>query len=149
MMVALVTGLLYYCIAAVVLIWTGVGSCTGKRWVRPIVLIGSVASIYFGIGTVIGTLAVFLITSHTRSTPATSSSFFLMGILIAVGFEALVLLVLPSAMFWFYIKAQTREVLQSLDLTPRHWTDGIPVPLLGWAIAWFVFGLYAVDWRER
>ncbi len=139
--------LLVYWIAAVFLIWTGIGSCLGRRWVRPIVMVFSAMSILSGLAGV-GAIVFQLILGIGNSSPAVgsaaaaapSAAVMTAGFLAGALFLLLIAVALPAAMFIYYRKAATKETLELLDPI-RRWTDSIAMPALGWAIGCFLTGL--------
>jgi hypothetical protein len=136
------------------LIWIGIGCCMGRRWVRPLVIIGSVIAIATGIVSIVPmTWAAARTFSHAMSASPTTSTTFAAGtapapppIAVAIGgiIGAVIgiglLIVVPAFMFQFFRKDTVRQSLETTDPKTR-WTDGIPLPLLGWAVGSVVFGL--------
>jgi hypothetical protein len=130
------------------LLWTGIASCLGRRWVRPVIMIFCVAIIVTGLMEVVTTL---LSIPHLlervderffqqRAAVPTSGAV-LTVILIRLGLSAAFMVVLPWFMFRFYASDRTRSALDELD--PRRlWTDRLPVAALGWTCFAGFVGLF-------
>jgi hypothetical protein len=133
------------------LIWIGIGSCLGKRWVRPLVLIGCVVCIVIGSLSVIPMIysvtAVFMKPAATSPPsapmfapgapppPMLTAISMSIGIIFAIG----MLVIAPMFMYLFYRQQSVKASLETTDPKPR-WTDNIPLPILGWAIGSVVIG---------
>jgi len=134
------------------LIWLGIGCCQGKRWVRPLVLVGSVLTMAGGAFVVIPLTWGFAKTfSHSTSSAATTAPSFAPGAPlpeIFVAFFSIVwgammigmMVVVPAFMFHFFQKQTVKQSLEMTDPKPR-WTDNVPLPLLGWVVGCVLYGL--------
>lgn len=121
------------------IVWTGIASCTGRRWVRPVVLILCGFIIAIGLFFFVGmTLAVPTVidSASTRVGHYNSQTAMPTSMLIIYGIHAALLLgsavVLPWFVFRYYASPRTRQLLDALN-PERSWTDGVPIPVLGWA----------------
>jgi hypothetical protein len=133
------------------LIWIGIGCCQGKRWVRPLVLVGSVIAITTGVVSIVPmSWTVLRIFSQTMAAPPTTAPAFgpgatappvfaAIGGIVGVMMAIAMMLVVPGCMFHFFRRETVRQSLEMTDPRPR-WTDNIPLPLLGWVVASVMFG---------
>jgi hypothetical protein len=130
-------------------LWTGIASCLGRRWVRPIVMIGSVSLMVVGLIAVVTTL---LSIPHLmdrvnerfwepRGGTSPIPGAVLSVILIRLSLSAIFMILVPWLMYLFYASGRTREALDVLD--PRVlWTDRMPVAALGWTLFVGVIGIF-------
>ena len=127
------TGLL-----AVGLVWTGIGCCRGRRWVRPVVI--ALSSVSVGIG-VVSILPSSMLMAGGMDAGMTASG----GTPMPAGLVVMIVAVtlLFSALFWIGVPLwmalwfRRPSVEQSLVMTDpvRRWTDAAPIAVLAWAMA--------------
>jgi hypothetical protein len=150
-----------YVLAAVVLIWLGLGSIWCRRWVRPLMIVGAVLTAVSGLASIVpmilgATAAMSASGSPTTpgitpgitpgtlgsppgGTPALTPNVEAM-ILGCSGFFLLLFFeVLPGVLLWFYGRSSVQTTLDRLDPNPR-WTDRCSLPMLGWSILCVLFG---------
>lgn len=107
-------------------IWTGVGCCRARRWVRPLVLAG--AWPWLGLGCVI--LLFMSIDLVQQEQPSGSVIPFLMAASMLVGLPALIVV--------FFQRRQTGQTLWFYDPIPG-WADRCPIPVLAFSL-WTALG---------
>lgn len=131
-------GLIVLAIIGAGLLWTGIGSCLARRWVRPIVVIASVIVL---LACLLGIVANLLLLPallarvdealvRRSQGPTSGTVLTVVGIRMAIIFGVGVLL--PWLMYRFYLGDKTRRALDVLDQR-RLWTDRCPLPVLGWS----------------
>lgn len=106
-------------IVAAALIWLGIGSINARRWARALILCGSVAALYMGIG-----VFVFIVLLRTGGAALTWGN---------VGAFVVFLIVLigaPAAFLRFYASCDVRRSCETRDPITR-WTDRSPLPVIG------------------
>lgn len=120
------------------LLWTGIGSCLARRWVRPVVVIGSLLFLLLCLlASVAGLMVIPALLERVDESFARRSQGPTSGDVLAVaGIRFTILfgigVFLPWLIFRFYSSPKTRQALDVLD--PRRlWTDRCPLPVLGWA----------------
>ena len=121
------------------LIWLGVGSCRGRRWVRPIVVAGGCLMMAYGLTSLIHVTANLARAVTSPPPPAAAGPFPAKAMLVSGAVMALVMevglgLALPAALVWYYGRRSVADTLAVTDPLPR-WTDRVPLPLLGWVLA--------------
>jgi hypothetical protein len=119
--------------------WTGIASCLGRRWVRPVIVIAvSIVGLWGLLAFVShwlllpGALDALDAASGRRATPVpTPYSFILIFVLRGV-VQLCALILLPYAILRFYLSERTARALNELD--PKiGWLDRYPIPVLAWA----------------
>jgi hypothetical protein len=132
-----------YLAIAITLIWLGVGAIKLQRWVRPMFLVLGTMTLVSGIFGVIGASiavpAIMSVASAGQAGAAPPRAALLFGILVGIGFVAVIMLVIPAVYVWFFRNANVKMMLEYFDPKPR-WTDRIPLPALGVVVG---FDLYA------
>lgn len=140
----MLSGSVVYVIAAVALIWLGIGSRQGRRWVRPLMIVASALTAIWGLAAILGIVSVLISlsrfpvpTAAVRGAPPGIEMF----IYACSGFFLVLLLeVLPLCMLWFYARPSVQTTLDQLDPHPR-WTERCPIPVLAWCFACALQGL--------
>ncbi len=112
------------------LIWLGVGSCRGRRWVRPLVVAGGSVAVVSG---AVSIVPVGLLVVSTLNDPAAARPQLPPGVAVgmAVGgllFSALVLIGLPAVVVAWFRRPSVADTLAGSWTRPRRWTDAVPVP---------------------
>lgn len=135
----LVMVLVFYGIIAVASIWTGVGCCRARRWVRPVVLAVAWPALLMGCVGVV-TLIVVLVQMQAQlagsagpagaGMPRAALTAMLiipaaMGVLFYVG--------IPALLVWFFQRRQTAQTLWFYDPVPG-WADRCPIPVFAWSL---------------
>jgi hypothetical protein len=132
-----------YVVAAVVLIWLGIGSRQGKRWVRPLVIAGASMTAVSGLASltplIIGTISLARHPSTRPAAPGLPPYFEVMILACGGVFVLLLTEVLPIIMLWFYGRKSVQDTLDQTDPNPR-WTDRCPLPVLTWCLACALLG---------
>ena len=122
-------------------VWTGIASCQARRWVRPIVMIASVAVGTFWLIQAVGDL-LLLPTLLDKLSQATferqrhelPSLGTVLGVqTLRVGLMLGLGVVVPWMAYRFYASPQTVDLLDRTDAHLR-WTDRLPVGTLGWTL---------------
>ena len=134
-----------YAVAAVALIWLGIGSRRGRRWVRPLMIVGTLLVAIGGLSSLAAlVMQVVSLTRHppaaTSATPGLPASFLPITMGIGGCFVFVLAEILPLIMLWFYARPSVQETLDILDPHPR-WTDRCPLRILAWCGACFLMGL--------
>jgi hypothetical protein len=127
-----------YGLLAVAFVWLGIGSIHCRRWARALSLILSWSWLLGGISA----LCFFVVFQRAfiakgMITPAAN---FIMGVI--WGFQAIVLVALPSAMVLFYQSRHVKATCEARDQTPR-WTDACPMPVLATSL-WIYVGAFSL-----
>ncbi len=141
LMVTVAAGVVTAAALAGGLVWLGVGSCRGRRWVRPVVVAGGPLVIAFGSAAILN-MAAALVRAITTPAPAgppaagpvPPQALLVVTSAFALIFAAGLYVVLPAVMVWFYGRPSVADTLSVLDPV-RRWTDGVDVPLLRWVMA--------------
>ncbi len=140
----------------VAFIWLGIGCCQGKRWVRPLVIVGCVITILFAVLSIgptiyrfVNVLNVHPVWKTATTAPATTAPMpsvstppawaGTVGAVIGVGGMLGMMIVLPAFMLNFFRQQTVRLSLEMTDPRPR-WTDRVPIPVLGWFVGCVVLG---------
>jgi hypothetical protein len=154
---AMLTGILVYVFAAIILIWLGRGSQLGRRWIRPVMVSGTIVMAFSGLAALVPLILSFaalaktpipLSTATTGPTTTTTTvsgstvtvtstftynsapNFTLIGI-VSGSCMLLVMEALPLTLLWFYGRPSVQATLDQLDPNPR-WTDRCPQAVLTW-----------------
>jgi tetrahydromethanopterin S-methyltransferase subunit B len=156
--IAMIFAAIIYAVTAGLLVWTGIASLRFRKWVRPIVLTASALVMAVSTAGIISLIVTGLATARnmgnmtvttfnpttapgvtvpptvtTRTVPGAAAGMWF-GVVFGAATLALVGLLLPGAMFWFYRQPDTALTLQYFD-TAAGWTDRAPMPVLGVALA--------------
>lgn len=129
-------------IAAAALVWTGIGACRGRRWVRPVLMAIAGFVVAWGI---VQFIAMTLNVPHlldltdvpprlyagvrTAATPASISVLIVYGI--HAGLTLLSAVLLPYLLYRFFASDVTAATLDALDPGPA-WTDRCSPAALAW-----------------
>ena len=123
------------------LVWLGVGSCRGRRWVRPLIVAGAPLVMAFGLAALLNLSAnvVRAIAGPPAAAPPAAGPvppqvLLMVTSAVAVVTAAGLSVALPGALVWFYRRPSVGRTLAETDPV-RRWTDGVPVPLLRWVVA--------------
>ena len=136
----MVNGLFMYGLAAVALVWVGIGSWQARRWARALSLVISWSWLLVGIIT-LGFMIVFLPTILNASQPpgqAIPDGVQVVVKLVALGFVGIIFVVVPLGFVCFYQSRHVKGTCEARDPAPR-WTDSCPLPLLAFCL-WLGFG---------
>ncbi|MGA2497338.1 MAG: hypothetical protein ABSH20_06335 [Tepidisphaeraceae bacterium] len=140
---SVVTALMFYIVIAVGFIWTGIGSCQCRRWVRPLIL--CIAWPWLVMGSLAGIMVVPMMRDMplpaTPGAPAQARTIVLVvgGVVMAIVYIAI-----PLAYICFYQRRSVRTTLNLCDPRPR-WTERCPMPVLGLGIWLLIFGLGSIS----
>ncbi len=125
------------------LVWLGVGACRAKRWVRPmivalgwpLVIVGTVGLISF-----VANIGPFMdLMGSSPTSPGVPRAVGIIAAVVAILFQAVLMVGAPLAMVLYIRRPRTEEVLCYYD--PRkNWTDECPQAVLTWAMALAVSG---------
>jgi hypothetical protein len=129
------------------IVWTGIASCTGRRWVRAVLLIlcGFVIAIalFYFVGMTLALPSVIdAATIHVGRNRAMPMP---MSILVLYSIRAAMILgggvVLPHVMFRYYASSSTRQLFDAIH-PQRSWTDNVPIPVLAGRpfVCWHAWG---------
>jgi hypothetical protein len=139
----LLMGVAIYGFASVALIWLGIGSRSGRRWVRPLMISGSSIIAVGGLSSLAPMIAGIRAAIKNPITPTTMPAMpaNIQWISIASGGCSVILLmmVLPLILLWFYGRRSVQATLDQMDPHPR-WTDRCPLPVLAWSVACLFMG---------
>jgi len=126
--------LAFYGVAAVALIWLGIGSILCRRWARVLLLIGSWSLLFCGIVGLgfYALLARDVFAGMADKAAASITMVFIMVFLAVIG------IVLPGAMVLFYGSSHTNATCMARDPHPR-WTDDCPMSVLATSL-WLLLG---------
>ena len=143
-----------YGAAAVLFIWTGIGSIRCQRWVRPIVISLGWPTIIAGFFTLAGwvlfarDLPAVMAAAAKVSTPpgARPPPPPNTAALAAVAAVAMIVfyVIVPGAFVWFYSTRNVRLTLEAYDPTPS-WTQRCPLPLFIGAVNLLLGGLLTLS----
>jgi hypothetical protein len=147
-------GGVFYVVASAALIWLGIGSRTGRRWVRPLMIAGSSLTAISGLSSLAPMVAGIVVASQNPSLATTAPSGLPPGMAANIQtitfatsacFMLLLMIVLPLTLLWFYGRPTVQATLDQMDPHPR-WTDTCPQSVLTWTIAclFMGFGLLSV-----
>jgi hypothetical protein len=136
----IVPAIAVYGVAAVVLIWLGIGSIQARRWARALMLIFSWSWLIMGM---IGlAVMVFVLPKTMANLPSNSAngdaavgvvlvfSFLIMGVMFVV---------LPAIWTFFYHSRHVKATCEARDPATR-WTDACPLPVLAFSL-WLLFSV--------
>jgi hypothetical protein len=138
---ALLAGVGVYAVAAVVLIWLGIGSLKGQRWVRPLVIVANSLIISSAVISLIPlSLSIFRVMQRPPQATSLAANAALLGLAGGGCFAVCFMIGLPAGMLWFYSRSSVQITLDVLD-PHRHWTDRCPLPVLGWAVTCVILGV--------
>lgn len=119
------TGLAIYGAISTAFIWTGVGCCRARRWVRPLILAGAWPWLIMGC-----VMCLFMSVELLR----TESVF----ALIPLAMAGSMFIGIPGLIVFFFQRRQTAETLWFYDPIPG-WADRCPIPVLAFSI-WTALG---------
>jgi hypothetical protein len=135
-----------YAVISALLFWLGFGSCKGRRWVRPLMVVGSALMMASGLLSIVTwSIVIVGFIQHPSAAPVTPGAPALPFNPMLVGFimggcgSVLFLLGLPIAIIWFYRRESVKTTLEIMDPHPR-WTDGRSLTSLAWIIGNVVLG---------
>jgi len=137
----MIPGVAFYLVAAVVLIWLGIGSIKARRWARALTLIlawfwlatGVVGSVFTA---VLMPKSMGLGAGGAQGIPPEAQAIAMattLGVLL-VGF-----ILIPGALVLFYRRADVKTTCEALNPT-RSWTDTCPLPVLALSLLLWVGG---------
>jgi hypothetical protein len=131
---AIITSLAFYGLAAVALIWLGIGSILCRRWACVLLLIGSWSALFGGIMVLVvyGLFAKELFAGIARDGAAT------FALVVSILFIAVFLIILPGSMVLFYGSSNVKATCLARHPRPC-WTDGCPMPVLATSL-WLLIG---------
>ena len=122
---------------AVAAVWTGVGCCRARRWVRPVVLAGAWPALLMGCVMLIAMIITVLPTMaglRGNTSGAGMPTLLIMAMFIIPALMAVVFFVgIPATLVWFFQRRQTAQTLWFYDPVPG-WTDRCPIPVLAWSL---------------
>jgi len=133
---------LTYAIAAVVLIFLGVGAVQAKRWARALNLI--VACMWLVGGAMVTLALVFVLPSATMSGvrmaaaqnpqgPQAPTGMMAVIVTLMIAFMAFFFVVLPVVFLLFYRSRNVEQTCRHRDPVER-WTDRLPLPVIAYAM---------------
>jgi hypothetical protein len=132
---------LFYGLAALSLIWLGIGTLRPRRWGRALLLVSS--WMWLAIDGLLACAVVVAIASQGRPKIGFGEGILLIPV---IGVALLVFVGMPLAFVLVLGRPGMKEAVEQLDPTPR-WTDRRPLPILGTSLAllWlsFVYALFA------
>ena len=126
---------LMYAAAAVVFIWLGVGSIMCRRWAWALLL---VMAWFWLLSGIVGIIAVAIILPQMMSgpmpgapagTPEMPAVARIAAIVIALAFSAVIYILIPGALVFFYRSPHVKATCEACDPAAR-WTDACPLPVL-------------------
>jgi hypothetical protein len=127
-------GGMLYALAAVWLIWMGIGSIKVRRWARALILVSSWLWLVTGI---IGLGSMVLFMSGAWNEIGRSKQMSQADIATArnlmIGFTTLILVIIPGVLVLFYGRKNVKETCEHRDPQVR-WTDKCPLPVLAVSI---------------
>jgi hypothetical protein len=142
---AIIAGVVMHALAAVVLIWLGIGSILARRWARALLLIGAWSALTIGIPS-LGLMAFMVrrMPELMRSTQQPDQS------PMPPGMETIVVIVMLTTCFFFYVllpsiwiafygSRHVKATCEARDPVVR-WTDTCPLPVLAVSL-WLCFGI--------
>jgi hypothetical protein len=165
----MLTGAFVYIFAAIVLIWVGRGSQTGRRWVRPVMISGTIVTAFSGFAALVPLIMGFAALARSPSpiytaTPiprpttsivtynssgatyttsasatATYTPDYTLIGIVTGSCGVLLFEVLPLTLLWFYGRSSVQTTLDRLD-PHRRWTDRCPQAVLTWYFACILQG---------
>jgi len=133
-----------YGIAAIVLIWLGIGSIMARRWARALLLVYSWSWLITGLLSLIflATMAPQFIqtiqSAQPPGQPKLDPATRMMILLIPGVILLLILLILPAIWTLFYRSRHVKATCEVRDPVER-WTDRCPLPVLAISL-WLAFG---------
>jgi hypothetical protein len=155
----------FYILSSVILIWLGRGSQTGKRWVRPVMISGTIITAFSGLASIApliigavsvsnnpGSVAPYATTVTTTTGPSgtvtvsgsstvtVTRNYTAIGLFSGACSIVVLMEALPLTMLWFYGRSSVQATLDRLDPNPR-WTDRCPQSVLTWSMACIFLGL--------
>jgi hypothetical protein len=125
------------------LIWVGIATCQGRRWVRPLLVAGGWLIFSFGIASLLPMSVVLAhVIRDAAPSPGTTpvpKGLLVGSILIGAAVSAALMIGLPVAAALWFRRPGVGETLATLDPVPR-WTDGVPLVRLAWVLACVLTG---------
>ncbi|MCP4675605.1 MAG: hypothetical protein GY854_08905 [Deltaproteobacteria bacterium] len=124
-----------YLLAAVFLVWMGIGSILAKRWARALMLIVSsiglaVGSLCFVASCFIMPLVMYRTVAQDSDVPAEFASIM---VVVMLGFMFCIYVFLPGIFVLFYRSPHVKATCEYKDPVVR-WTDKCPLPVLAVSI---------------
>jgi hypothetical protein len=136
-------GIVVYGLAAVSLIWLGIGSILARRWARALLLCLSAVALVCGLA---GCIAMAFVLPHLGETMAQAGqssmppgSLLVVQIVMAV-FVLAFFIIIPGALFLFYRSPHVKRTCEACDPVER-WTDRCPLPVLATSLMMAFGGL--------
>lgn len=132
---SILPGVLTYVVAAIVLIWLGIGSIKKRRWSRALLLIGSWSGLAMGLLALIFMTISFPQLRHSIQASMSDVPPAMQLIpLISMGVIMLLFyVILPGAWLLFYRSPNVKSTCDYYDPVAR-WTDRCPLPVLALVI---------------
>ena len=132
--------MIWFPVAAVALIWLGVGSLQARRWAHALSLVVSWSWLLFGVWGL--SFYLFYMPSPLKAAPPQGQMMpegtQMVAMLFALVFGVFFLVVVPTIFVSFYQSRHVKVTCEVHDPVPR-WTDACPLPVLMLSL-WFGFG---------
>jgi hypothetical protein len=136
----MIPGAMFYGIAAVLLVWLGIGSCKTRRWARALSLVVSWSWLGMGVFTVV-VMGLFLPSILKTAPPqgqALPESARLVVMIVTWLFMGFLFVVVPGVLVLFYQRRDVKATCEARHPV-RCWTDAAPLPVLGLSL-WLGLG---------
>jgi hypothetical protein len=123
-------GVMLYALAAVWLIWMGIGSIKVRRWARTLILVSSWLWLVTGI-IALGFMLLFMtdVLNEMGRSGQISQADIATARNLMIGFQTLIFLIIPGLLVLFYGRKNVKATCEHRDPQIR-WTDKCPLPVL-------------------